>query len=113
MTTNKIIRFATERQPEVQPQDKPSVLDSLRNTDICPDLFESLEARAKVGQEKYGVMLQTHNGRNAMADSYQEGLDLVMYLRQADLEGHPRAGSLLMRAIALTEAIKSELERYD
>jgi hypothetical protein len=48
-----------------------------------------------------------------MADSYQEGLDLVMYLRQADLEGRQHAGSLLMRAIALTEAIKSELERHD
>lgn len=110
---NKIVQFATERQPEVQPQDKPTVLDSLRSTGLCPDLFESLEARAALGQEKYGVMLQTHNGRNAMADSYQEGLDLVMYLRQADLEGHPRAGSLLMRAIALTEAIKSELEQHD
>ena len=110
---NKIVRFATERQPEVQPQDKATVLDSLRSTGVCPDLFESLEARALIGQEKYGVMLQTDNGRNAMADSYQEGLDLVMYLRQADLEGKPRAGALLMRAIALTEAIKSELEQYD
>lgn len=35
------------------------------------------------GRERYGVPLQPHNGRDALADAYQEALDKVVYLRQA------------------------------
>ena len=43
---------------------------------------QDLEARAKVGKEKYGESLRSFNGRNAVLDAYQEALDLVMYMRQ-------------------------------
>jgi len=45
-----------------------------------------LQERAETGKEKYGWYLETHNGRDALWDAYQEALDLVMYLRQAILE---------------------------
>ena len=43
---------------------------------------EDLEARERVGTERYGRPLQLFNGRNAMVDAYQEVLDLACYLRQ-------------------------------
>lgn len=45
-----------------------------------------LENRAVGGVEKYGVPLQTHNGRNALVDLYEELLDAVMYATQANME---------------------------
>ena len=42
--------------------------------------------RAAMGVQKYGTHLQTHNGRDALWDAYQEAMDLCMYLRQAILE---------------------------
>lgn len=53
---------------------------------VLPHVIQDLSDRAAVGKEKYGVMLETHNGRDALMDAYQEALDLVMYLRQAILE---------------------------
>jgi hypothetical protein len=53
---------------------------------VLPYVLQDLEDRAEMGKEKYGTYLQTHNGRSALLDAYQEALDLVMYLRQALLE---------------------------
>lgn len=49
-------------------------------------LGADLEARAKLGVERYGTLLMTHNGRDALADLYQELLDALMYLGQYMLE---------------------------
>jgi hypothetical protein len=43
---------------------------------------EDLEAREKLGQERYGTSLFAHNGRDALLDAYEEALDLACYLRQ-------------------------------
>lgn len=42
-------------------------------------IIMDLEQRAKVGSAKYGTPLQTHNGRNALLDLYEEMLDAYMY----------------------------------
>lgn len=42
-----------------------------------------MEERNRIGTEKYGTPLQAFNGRDALMDAYQEGLDLCCYLRQA------------------------------
>jgi hypothetical protein len=47
---------------------------------------EDLVERARVGKERYGTLLMTHNGRDALVDAYQEALDLVMYLKQSIME---------------------------
>lgn len=109
MITNDIRQLAIVEQTATADNGRESVLASLLRTELCPNMNEALEARDMVGQAKYGVSLQPYNGRDALVDSFQEGCDLIMYLRQAQLEGTPRAGALLLRAIALTEAIQDEL----
>lgn len=49
-------------------------------------VMDDLKERAEAGKERYGTYLETHNGRDALMDAYQEALDLVMYLKQAILE---------------------------
>lgn len=49
-------------------------------------VLQDLQDRAEAGRAKYGVYLQTRNGRDALIDAYQEALDLCMYLRQAIAE---------------------------
>ena len=49
-------------------------------------VLADMAERAAAGVRKYGTHLQTHNGRDALWDAYQEALDLAMYLRQAILE---------------------------
>ena len=41
-----------------------------------------MESRKRLGIQKYGTVLQAHNGRNALKDAYEEVLDLAMYLKQ-------------------------------
>jgi len=48
---------------------------------------DDMDARARVGEAKYGERLAAHNGRNATLDLYQEILDAVMYMRQVIAEG--------------------------
>lgn len=45
---------------------------------LIPDMLE----RDRIGRERYGVPLRVWNGRDALADAYQEALDLVVYLEQ-------------------------------
>ena len=49
---------------------------------ILPLVIEDLKKRAVEGQKRYGTMLQSENGRDALIDAYEEALDLCMYLRQ-------------------------------
>jgi hypothetical protein len=37
--------------------------------------------RDRIGRERYGTPLKTHNGRNHLVDAYQEMLDALVYLR--------------------------------
>ncbi len=48
---------------------------------------EDLAGRKAIGVARYGQPLQAHNGRDALRDAYEEALDLVVYLRQAQVEG--------------------------
>lgn len=55
-------------------------------TPIWDLVIKDIKERDDIGEEKYGVRLQAHNGRNPLVDAYQEALDLVVYLRQAIVE---------------------------
>ena len=55
------------------PNDGPAIQDLV---------IADIEARKKVGLERYGTLLQAYNGRDALRDAYEEALDLAMYLRQ-------------------------------
>jgi hypothetical protein len=45
-------------------------------------IIADLEARAQLGEKKYGERLKAFNGRSAKVDAYQEDLDLCAYVRQ-------------------------------
>lgn len=64
-----------------QPPPKPNT-----SRPIAELVLEDIDARVKLGLERYGTKLQANNGRDALADAYQEALDLVFYLRQAIAE---------------------------
>ncbi len=49
-------------------------------------VLADMAERAAMGVIKHGMPLQTHNGRDALWDAYQEAMDLCMYLRQMILE---------------------------
>jgi len=77
---------ATRDQDAPVPTDEESahdlVLADLRTRgDLTPALQADLEARKALGLERYGTILQPHNGRDSLVDAYQEALDLVAYLR--------------------------------
>jgi hypothetical protein len=59
--------------------------------DIATLVCADIEARAQLGQKKYGERLLPNNGRDALTDAYQEALDLAMYLRQAIEESARKA----------------------
>ena len=64
-------------QPAPIPNDKPA---------IWPLVVADMQARDKLGRERYGVPLQPNNGRDSLRDAYEEALDLCAYLRQAIYE---------------------------
>lgn len=64
-------------QPPPVPNERPAVWDLV---------IADMQARDRLGRERYGTPLQPHNGRDALVDAYQEALDLVVYLRQAIAE---------------------------
>jgi hypothetical protein len=64
----------------------PQPLPQSGRVDVLPFVLEDFQRRAEMGKQKYGTLLQTHNGRDPLWDAYQEAIDLVMYLRQAILE---------------------------
>lgn len=71
----------TTYEPAPMPNDLPAVWDMV---------IEDMRARDAMGRAKYGTPLQPFNGRDALWDSYQESLDLCVYLRQAIYERDKR-----------------------
>jgi hypothetical protein len=70
--TSKMVSLNTE-QPAPKRNIHPAVWDL-----VITDMME----RDKIGESKYGTRLQPFNGRDALADAYQESLDQTVYLRQ-------------------------------
>lgn len=51
-------------------------------------VIRDLVSRDEMGFKKYGQNLETYDGRDTLADAYQESLDLVQYLRKHIEEGN-------------------------
>jgi hypothetical protein len=68
-------------QPDPTPNDQVPVWSLV---------IKDMEARDRLGRERYGTPLQPHNGRDALRDAYDEALDLCVYLRQALAERDER-----------------------
>lgn len=94
-------------QPPPVPNDRPAVWDLV---------IRDMRERDAVGRERYGTPLQPHNGRDALVDAYQEGLDLVVYLRQRIAENDDLRAQLadlqsrLVTAPAIEEAITAAVD---
>lgn len=58
-------------------------------------LSQALRDRLALGVRKYGLPLQSGNGRDALADATDEVLDALVYLHQMELEGEPGMRPLL------------------
>lgn len=58
--------------------------------EVYREVFAALLARIRQGVERYGTLLKTNNGRDALADALQEQLDGVQYLVQAIMEREER-----------------------
>lgn len=54
--------------------------------EVTPRLIRELRERAEGGRLKYGHPLQTHNGRSALLDAWEESIDMAQYLTQAVME---------------------------
>lgn len=64
-------------QPMPTPNDRPSIQDMV---------IADMQSRKAVGMQRYGTLLQPHNGRDMLRDAYEEALDLAVYLRGAIAE---------------------------
>jgi hypothetical protein len=64
-----------------------------------PALLHLAEERVEAGRLKYGTMLMTGNGRNALRDAWEECFDQCKYLKQALMEGYPEVAYLLKRSL--------------
>ncbi len=49
-------------------------------------VMADMRGRDEFGHRKYHGPLQAHDGRDTLADAYQEALDLAVYLRKAIYE---------------------------
>jgi hypothetical protein len=84
---------------------------------VYDDLYEPLkkafQARFEFGQQKHGSPLMAHNGRDALADAFQESLDLVFYLAQLTVEYPAHVGyEMLYRdTLALCINLCDQIER--
>lgn len=57
----------------------------MNKDDIASLVKQDIEARAQLGQAKYGARLRAwsrENGKTPLQNMYEEVLDLAMYLRQ-------------------------------
>lgn len=58
----------------------------MKTKDVINEVCKDLQARASLGEKKYGERLRPFNGRSALQDAYEEALDLANYLKQLLIE---------------------------
>lgn len=67
---------------EVRPGDQEHPVKN-ENAFIQELVMDDLAERLREGVERYGTLLQGHNGRDMLQDAYDEAMDLCVYLRGA------------------------------
>lgn len=80
-----LVSSEIDRAPQGVIRDQPPPRHS-EGAPVWDLVIADMQERDRIGRERYGTPLQTHNGRDALVDAYQEALDLVVYLRQAIAE---------------------------
>ena len=88
-------------QPDPTPNALPAVWDLVR---------ADMDARDRLGEQRYGVRLQPFNGRDALRDAYEESLDKVAYLRQAIYERDNPKSAPAITPVLVTTHVSHEAE---
>ena len=70
---------------------------------VVDEVIEDMYLRKQSGIRTYGVALQPFNGRNSLQDSYEEALDMAIYLKQAIIEREKMMDLLHAMANAKTQ----------
>lgn len=68
-------------------------------------VIADIQARKRVGIERYGTPLQPHNGRDVDRDLYEELLDATMYQRSRMVERDTIRRKLHELAIAVDQGL--------
>lgn len=90
---------------------------SFEKADDIAALCADIEERSRIGIEHYGTELMTFNGRDAVRDLYEELLDALVYLKQAQMEGDPAfwggggLETLLMTALFSVQETRKRMVR--
>jgi hypothetical protein len=84
-STNSIIAPQPPPQNSSGPALWPMIISELGDSETDRLVAIDMQTRHEFGVAKYGVPLVASNGRDHLADAYQEALDGVVYLR-AELE---------------------------
>lgn len=77
-TTSTTLPRATPDLSATRQQPAPTKTNS---APVVHYVIKDILARADLGLDRYGAMLQADNGRDHLVDAYQEALDLACYLR--------------------------------
>lgn len=80
---------------------------------VTEQVIADLRARTEEGVRTYGRPLETHNGRSAKLDRYQELLDAAQYAKQDLLEEADLLRVLQPVALWLTETIKAKHAEHE
>lgn len=109
-------RPATAQPPPVDVPGAPSV-HALVVADLAElfppghsQLAVDVDERGAFGRRKYGQTLQPGNGRDPVADAYEEALDLACYLRQAMAEGVPDLRGLYLATLFTASRLRRLLD---
>jgi hypothetical protein len=64
-----------------------------RGPDIADLVCRDIQARAALGERKYGERLRPNNGRRGLQDLFEELLDAAMYCKQLLVEEESKGGA--------------------
>lgn len=58
----------------------------MNRENVWPVLMRDILERVNIGHNRYGTLLQSHNGRDPLVDLYEELIDALQYLKQLSME---------------------------
>ena len=111
-------RASRPPQPPPQPGKDavwPLVIDDARSSGVSSELLHAMRERQEFGLRKYGIQLETCNGRDPLEDALDEALDGVAYMCQWAEEapdGEERAHRRRLYRLALRWADTLCAERH-
>ncbi|KAB0285448.1 hypothetical protein F2P58_23325 [Vibrio fortis] len=76
----------TQKKEHTSLEEQANPVTTERSVNVIPEVMKDLTDRLAKGVATYGKPLQSHNGRDALQDAYEELLDGACYLKQLMME---------------------------